>query len=102
MPKMLVNRMIEDIKVYSLYYDVVIISDVRFPEEIEEMKKTFKDVYSIYVVNQFGQSELSLQEQTHVTETALENYSNFDVTITNDNINVLDNRVIDFIERVDN
>ena len=102
MPKMLVNRMIEDIKVYSLYYDVVIISDVRFPEEIEEMKKTFKDVYSIYVINQFGQSELSLQEQTHVTETALENYSNFDVTITNDNINVLDNRVIDFIERVDN
>ncbi len=102
MPKILVNRMIEDIKVYSLYYDVVIISDVRFPEEIEEMKKTFKDVYSIYVINQFGQSELSLQEQTHVTETALENYSNFDVTITNDNINVLDNRVIDFIERVDN
>lgn len=102
MPKMLVNRMIEDIKVYSLYYDVVIISDVRFPEEIEEMKKTFKNVYSIYVVNQFGQSELSLKEQTHVTETALENYSNFDVTITNDNINVLDNRVIDFIERVDN
>ena len=102
MPKMLVNRMIEDIKVYSLYYDVVIISDVRFPEEIEEMKKTFKDVYSIYVVNQFAKSELSLKEQTHVTETALENYGNFDITITNDNINVLDNRVIEFIERVEN
>ncbi|MDE6061553.1 MAG: hypothetical protein K2G00_02185, partial [Duncaniella sp.] len=28
MPKMLINRMIDDIKVYSLYYDVVIISDV--------------------------------------------------------------------------
>ena len=102
MPKMLVNRMIEDIKVYSLYYDVVIISDVRFPDEIEEMKKTFKNVYSIYVVNQFAKSELSLKEQTHVTETALENYGNFDITITNDNINVLDNRVIEFIERVEN
>lgn len=101
MPKMLINRMIEDIKIYSLYYDVVIISDVRYPEEIEEMKKNFKDVYSIYVVNQFGKSELSLEEQTHITETALENYSNFDITITNDNINVLDNRVIDFIERVE-
>ena len=66
------------------------------------MKKTFKNVYSIYVVNQFGKSELSLNEQTHVTETALENYSNFDITITNDNINVLDNRVIEFIERVEN
>ena len=37
-----------------------------------------------------------------MTETALENYGNFDITITNDNINVLDNRVIEFIERVEN
>lgn len=101
MPKMLINRMIEDIKVYALYCDVVIISDVRYPDEIEEMKKYFKDVYSIYVINQFGKSNLSLEEQTHVTETALENYSNFDVTITNDNLNTLDNRVIEFIERVE-
>jgi len=102
MPKMLINRMIDDIRVYALYYDVVIISDVRYPEEIAEMKKTFKNVKAIYVINQFGKSELSLEEQKHVTETALENYGNFDVTITNDNINALDNRVIDFIERVDN
>lgn len=102
MPHLLINRMIEDIKVYSLYYDVVIISDVRYPEEITEMKKTFNNVYAMYVVNQFGKSELTLEEQTHVTETALENYGNFDITITNDNINVLDNRVIEFIERVEN
>lgn len=102
MPHLLINRMIEDIRVYSLYYDVVIISDVRYPEEITEMKKTFNNVYAMYVVNQFGKSELSLEEQTHVTETALENYGDFDITITNDNINVLDNRVIEFIERVEN
>jgi len=98
MPKMLIERTIQDIKVYSLYYDVVIISDVRLPQEIEEIKNTFKNVYSMYVVNQFGKSELSVEEQMHITETALESYSGFDVTITNDNLNVLDNRVIDFIE----
>ena len=102
MPKLLINRMIEDIKIYSLYADVVIISDVRYPDEIEDLKNNFKNVYSIYVINQFGKSELSLEEQTHVTETALENYSNFDITITNDNLNILDNRVIEFIERVEN
>ena len=101
MPNMLIDRMKEDIKIYSLYCDVVIISDVRYPEEIEEMKKSFQEVYSIYVINQFGKSELSIEEQMHVTETALENYSDFDITITNDDINVLDNRVIDFLERVD-
>lgn len=102
MPKLLINRMIEDIKIYSLYADIVIISDVRYPDEIEDLKNNFKNVYSIYVINQFGKSELSLEEQTHVTETALENYSNFDITITNDNLNILDNRVIEFIERVEN
>ena len=45
--------------------------------------------------------QLSFEEQLHITETALENYSNFDITITNDNINILDNRVINFLERVD-
>ena len=101
MPHMLIDRMIEDIKIYSLYFDVVIISDVRFPDEITELKKVFRDVYSLYVVNQFGQSSLSIEEQMHVTETALEQFNDFDITIANDNINVLDNRVVDFIESRD-
>lgn len=101
MPLFLVNRLIEDIKVYELYFDVVIIDDVRLPIEIEEIKKSFETVYSLYVVNQFAKSTLSLEEQMHVTETALENYSNFDITIVNDNIEVLDNRVIAFIEGVE-
>jgi len=98
MPLFFVNRMIDDIKVYSLYYDVVIISDVRLPEEIEELKKIYKDVCSMYIINQFEPSKLSLEEQMHPTETALENYSDFDINITNDNINVLDNKVIEFLE----
>ena len=52
----------------------------------------------MYVVNQFEPSKLSLAEQMHETETALENYSNFDITIVNDNIEILDDRVIAFIE----
>jgi len=98
MPLFFINRMIEDIKIYELYFDVVIISDVRLPIEIEEIKKAYKKVYSMYIINQFAPSKLSLEEQLHITETALENYSNFDITITNDNINVLDNRVIEFVE----
>jgi len=101
MPLFMINRMIEDIRVYDLYYDVVIISDVRLPLEIEEFKKKYKNCYAIYVVNQFEESKLTVDEQMHVTETALENYGDFDITITNDNINVLDNRVVDFLERIE-
>ena len=101
MPLFFVNRMIEDIKIYSLYRDVVIIDDVRLPIEIDELKKAFNNVYSMYIINQFEPSKLSLEEQMHITETALENYSNFDITIVNDNIEILDNRVISFIEGVE-
>lgn len=102
MPKMLINRLIEDLKIYELYFDVVVISDVRYPEEIEEIKNLYPESYSMYIVNQFQASSLSLEEQMHITETALENYNNFDITITNDNLNVLDNRVISFIESSEN
>ena len=98
MPLFFVNRIIEDIKVYDLYFDVVILDDVRLPIEIDEIKKTFNNVYSMYVVNQFAPSTLTVEEQMHMTETALENYSNFDITIVNDKIERLDDRVIIFIE----
>ena len=101
MPKIFINRMIEDIKVYNLYFDVVIIDDVRLPMEIEDLKNTFNNVYAMYVINQFAPSKLTLEEQMHITETALENYSNFDITIVNDNIERLDDRVIKFIEGVE-
>ena len=55
----------------------------------------------MYVINQFAPSKLSIEEQMHITETALENYSNFDITIVNDTIEKLDNRVINFIEGVE-
>ncbi len=100
-PKFFIDRLIDDIRVYELYYDIVIINDVRLPIEIEEFKKMYKDVATIYVINQFEASDLTVEEQMHETETALENYSNFDITITNDNINVLDNKVIAFLERSD-
>jgi len=98
MPLFLINRMLQDLKIYELYYDTVIISDVRLPEEIEEIGNNFTDVCSIYVINQFSESKLTLDEQMHITETALENYSNFDLTLTNDNLNTLDNKIINFIE----
>ncbi len=99
LPLMLINRLKEDIRIYELYFDIVIISDVRLPEEIEEFKKEYQDCTSIYVINQFEPSKLSIKEQMHITETALENYNNFDLTITNDNKNTLSDKVINYLER---
>lgn len=99
-PLMLINRLMEDLKVYELYFDIVVISDVRFPNEIEEFKKKYQnDCTSIYVINQFEPSKLTVKEQTHITETALEDYNKFDLTITNDNLQTLESKVISYLER---
>lgn len=98
LPLFFIKRIMDDIKLYELYFDVVVISDVRLPEEIEEFKKNYNNVHSIYVINQFEPSKLTIEEQMHPTETALEDYDNFDLTIANDNINALDDKVVRFIE----
>ena len=50
------------------------------------------------VINQFGPSKLALNEQMHVTETALENYGNFDITLTNDTLDTLDNKIYNYLD----
>ena len=36
----------------------------------------------------------------HITETALEDYTNFDLTITNDSLETLEPKVINYLEGV--
>ena len=97
------KRMIEDVNIYELAgIEVLIIADARMPEEIEELKENYDEVYSIYVVNQFAQSKLTIEQQAHITENALENYNEFDWTIANDNLEQLKNKVFKILEKVEN
>ena len=95
--------MIEDINIYAIAgIDVVIIADARMPEEFEEMKENYDEVYSLLVVNQFAQSKLTIAQQSHITETALENYEEFDYTFANDDLNTLKEKVFKYLEGVEN
>lgn len=96
------KRMIEDINIYEVG-DVknVIIADARMPQEIEKLKLNFDQVYSIYVVNQFAPSKLSIAQQAHITETALEDYDDFDYTIANDSLDKLKEKIFAFLEGIE-
>jgi hypothetical protein len=89
MPEFFTDRMLDDIKVYEQFADVVVVDDVRLPGEIEVIKEVYDDVTSILVINQFGDSKLTVEEQVHPTETALENYDKFDYTVINSDPNKL-------------
>lgn len=94
----LINRTIEDIKVYSYFYDVIIISDARLIEEIEIPKKEFKNVITIRI-NKDCDNNLTDAQKNHITETSLDNYGNFDFNIeNNDNYEKLYNNVNNILE----
>ena len=96
--KYFINNMIEDLRIYKTLTENVVVSDVRYPDEIEDIKLNFDDVYAIYVENQFSKSNLTLEEQTHRSETALEDYPEFDYVLANDKIEDLKDKVFKFLE----
>ncbi len=97
-----IRRVCEDIKVYSFFCDVLTISDVRFPEEIDEVKKKFPHAISIFVERPNFVSPLNKEQSSHQTETALDDYNAYDYYVTNDGtMEELKEKVINLLEEVD-
>jgi len=79
-----INRICEDIMVYKYFFDVIIISGERFTNELDIPKKVFKNVKIIEIERPNFTNELTDKQNEHITEHALENYSNYDYLIVND------------------
>lgn len=69
------------IEVIGEDFDYIIIPDTRFPNEIQELIKYGFDVLSLKVIRDDFDSELTLEQKKHPSETALNNY-HFDSYIT--------------------
>lgn len=96
--EMLVKRIVEDIKVYSYFFDIITISDARFPNEIDSIKENFQNVTSIRI-NKNEESKLTKEQQMHKTETAMDEYSNYDYIINNNkDIKYLEEEVLKCIK----
>lgn len=97
----LINRLCEDIQVYSYFYDVIIITDARLVEEVEIPKTRFSNVISIRISR--NQDNLLTKEQkAHITETGLDNYDRFDYVIeNNEDYNNLVEKVTKILREVD-
>ncbi|MBE6138365.1 MAG: hypothetical protein E7173_01300 [Firmicutes bacterium] len=96
-----VDAIIKDIKVYSYFFDVVIVSDIRTPDEIDYPKNTFNNAFSINVRRVNFENGLTDEQKKHYTEIALDNYDKFDYIIMNDgDINNLKNKVETILEGI--
>ena len=88
-PNFHVDRICEDIRILSKYFDTFIVPDVRMVHEIEEFRKRFDDVVVIGVVKENYVSPLTSEQSNHITERDLDNYKDFDYEIVNSDIDKL-------------
>lgn len=90
-----INRILEDIEVFSYFYDIILISDVRLLKEIETLKEKYPNSISIRVIRENFDNKLTDDEKAHLTETDLDSYKNFDYVIYNDkNLNYNINKIL--------
>ena len=98
--KFLINRTIEDINIFSYFYETIIITDARFIDEIEIPKQHFKNVITINVTSKCING-LTKQEKHHITETALDNYVDYDYKIENNGTKEeLKKRIVEILEGI--
>jgi hypothetical protein len=75
------TRVCEDIQIISDFYDVVIIPDCRFKNEVLYTKAMFPDIATVIRITRLGfESPLTLEQQQHESEINLDDF-NFDYNV---------------------
>lgn len=97
--RLFINRLLEDIEVFSYFYDYIIVTDARLVEEIEIPKQKFDNVTTIRINRDNINNNLTLEQKLHLTETNLDNYSDFDYIIDNNSdYKNLTNQILKILE----
>ena len=96
-----IDRILEDMKVYEKFADIVIIADVRYPMEIKAIENKY-DSISIEVINEFSEYDLKPNEKNHASENALNSYKEFNYIIHNKTFENLKEDAINIVKEVEN
>ena len=94
----LLDRLQEDIEILSEFFDCFIIVDARLKKEFEILKERYKDIKTFRVKRITVFDNLSNDLKTHITETDLDDYNEFDYEILNASINSLQEKAKEIVE----
>ena len=97
-PLFFLDRLVEDIEVLEYYFDAVIVSDIRFPLEYEKISERYPDSLKILIKRPDLISELNEKEQHHITETALDNYNDYDIEVINNSLDELKEKAKEIVK----
>lgn len=96
-----IKRIIQDIDIYSRYFDVITISDGRLPEEFEMIKQAYPETLTLHVTRPGYVSRLTSEQKEHITETLVDDIK-YDYEIVNDDtLETLEKRCIKLCKDID-
>ena len=78
-----IKRILQDIDIYSRYFDVITISDGRLPEEFEEISKAYPETVTIHVIRPGYVSHLTKGQKAHLTESLVDDIK-YEYEVIND------------------
>ncbi len=97
-----IHRLIEDIEILSNFFDDFIVDDVRFPLEIETIKEHFPGTIVISLVREFPVDDgMTVKERAHITETALNEFDQYDKKIINRTLEQLQKDAENLVKEVE-
>lgn len=100
-PDYWVSFIIDMLKMFVGEWDVVLIPDTRFPNEVSKMKEAFPDnTVHLRVVRDNFKSSLTEEQLSHPSETALDNEEYDYIIHNNEDLISLENKVREFAQSV--
>lgn len=97
-----IKRILQDIEVYSHYFDVITISDGRMPEEMDSIKKAYPEAINIHVTRPGYVSHLTKGQKAHLTEILVDEYDKYDYEIVNNgSLEDLEKQVLKIAKQID-
>jgi len=95
-----VKKIVDDIKVYSYFFDILTISDARFKIEVDTPRENFDNVVVIHVIRPNFDNGLTEEQKMHRTEIDLDDYENYDYTVMNDGtLEDLEEKVLEIVKK---
>ena len=96
-----IKRIIQDIDIYSRYFDIITISDGRLPEEFASIKLAYPETVTVHVTRPGYVSHLTKDQKAHVTE-ALADEIEYDYDIVNDGtLDDLQKKAIELVQTIE-
>ena len=96
-----IKRIIQDIDIYSRYFDIITISDGRLPEEFAAIKLAYPETVTVHVTRPGYVSHLTKGQKAHLTETLVDEI-NYDYEIVNDGtLEDLEKKATKFCKEID-